>query len=401
MTRFFFRPRVAQLLAVLIFALPLAGGLLSQSGHTGENRFLASFPARPANWQEGLQYPGNIERWINDHMGLRNQLIAANNGLRHALFGQFPTIQVIEGRHGRIFLAAHNTAAPPYSAVFDPCGVHYRRQGQLLSDLNHFAETLEQHGITANLVVAPSAPVMHSADLPRWLARRCLAWPNPLEQVMQHPGLSPRARSHMLYPLNELRQRAQPVFPESWFHWGGTGTRAAADLIEQHFWPAGQQALPPALVSAPRWQASDIAWLFPGVTLGSMVETIDFAASGIEPCEGPDCFPELPDVMAVLRGVSRYRNPHATQPRLMLISDSFGLPLAPWYARYYREVIQVSTNELVRLSKEQQARLRQLFFAGAASQHTLFVYHDGTALVGRITLDLSILLPPDQVSADH
>jgi hypothetical protein len=386
--------RSAKLLVVLIFLLPMIVGLLCGMGSASENRRLVEFPELPRSIEEAVSYPGQINLWINDHMALRQQLIEFNNSFRYFFFRQFPTVQTVQGAHGRIFLGAHNATDEPYWAILGPCGYQFNRFEYLQSQLNLFAERTQRYGVEAQLLIAPSASVVYQEDLPHWLEQRCRLQFPPIQQALDEPGLSLQARAVIYYPLVPLLDAKEhmDVFPRTWFHWGGSGTHLAADLAAQQFWglpaSAGMQ-----LKSSRKSTPSDISHLFPGVRLASVVDTIDFGASGIGVCMDASCLPEVPGVNVKLYGLTRYHNHQAPNGALLLVADSFGLQIAPWFAGQFKDVLQIATNNLAFLDAEETRRLREFIVGTGGKSRILFVYHDNSIQAGRIGIDLDALLP--------
>lgn len=388
----------AKCLAVLIFSIPVIYGVFSRDVASDEKRKLVAFPPMPRTSSEALTYPGRIDQWINDHMGLRSKLIALNNKIRFTLFQEFPTSQVMQGQNGRTFLVAHRADNRDYNAVQVPCGYTPRNGAILRNELNQLAAELERRGMAANILLVPSAPIIYTEELPHFLRQRCERQSTPLPKILQDPALSEVARARTEYPLQELlaAKAKYKIYPDNWFHWGGQGTRLSAELTMRRFGPANNA---PPLVSSLQSQPSDISNLFPGVQLHSMVETIDFAASGVTECrEAAACFSEVPDVLSKMWATARYQNPRAPLGQLVIIADSFGLGFAPWMARYYREVVLVPTQDIPTLNPEQLERLRQFLFANTAQRQYLFVYHDTTLHDSRIWSDGRYLFP--QVFAD-
>lgn len=389
------RRHSAKAALVLLFATPWLASLGSQPAGTAENRHLAPAPATPHDWPSLLAWPAQADRWINDHLGWRNELIALNNAVRYRLFHQFPTSQLMQGHQGRLFLSAYNSVDRPYSGIENVCGygVDPALAARLVSDLNTFAATMQAQGLDGRLLLVPSAPIVYQEALPHWLQARCQASTVPLQAALASPQLQHGER--VLYPLETLRAaRGQDaIFPATWFHWAGDGPRLAAEASAARFWNAPAAApLPSQTVSLP----SDLDNLAPGLGLSSQVKLVDFSAAGVQECRGPSCFPEMPDLMAKLWGVNRYHNPSAPLPRLVLVTDSFGLSAAPWFARYFKDVLQVATNDLPRLSPAEVARLKTLLFPQQTPQHLLFLYHDGTVQGGgRIATDLQLLFPAE------
>lgn len=386
---------------VLLFSIPLLASLQPSIPGTAENRQLAPVPSTPHTWSEALAWPASADRWINDHLGWRSELIALNNQLRYTLFDQFPTRQLTQGKHGRLFLSAYNPTDAAYSGIQSVCGdgTDDALTKLLITEFETFSATMQAQRLDARLLVAPSAPMIYQEDLPHWLQARCAATASPIQRALATPALqSAQHAARILYPLEQLRaaRAGDAIFPATWFHWAGDGPRLAAELSMARFWPA-----PPSreLASTTQNLPSDLNNLAPGLEFSNPVKLVDFSASGIQECRSPDCYPEMPDLIAKLWGVNRYHNPAAPLPRLVLISDSFGLQAGPWFARYYRDVLQVATNDLARLTPAEVARLKTLLFQQQTPQHVLFLYHDGTVQGGgRIGADLKLLFPSQQLA---
>ena len=380
---------------VLIFSVPLLASFAPTRPGSAENRVLAPAPATPHDWQSTLAWPAQADRWINDHLGLRNELVALNNALRYRLFHQFPTSQLLQGQHGRLFLSAYNSVDLPYSGIQSVCGygADPALPDALARDINTFGATMRAQGLGGRLLLVPSAPVVYQEDLPQWLQARCRASAVPLQLALASPQL--RHPEDVLYPLQALRaaRGRDAIFPSTWFHWAGDGPRLAAEASAARFWNAPAAApLPSQSVTLP----SDLDNLAPGLGLNSAVKLVDMAAAGVQECHGGSCFAEAPQLMAKLWGVNRYRNPAAPLPRLVLITDSFGVSAGPWFARYFQDVLQVATNDLARLTPAEVTRLKTVLFPSQTPQQLLFLYHDGTVQGGgRVATDMKLLFPAD------
>jgi hypothetical protein len=382
---------VSKLLLVALLAVPAL--YAPTPAADGENRRMAAAPSAPASVAELLAYPPRIDAWVNDHFGLRDALVRLNTRLRYRLFGQFPTPQVIAGREGRIFMATYQPAAAAYSGVFSACGYQQDLTAQLSGEIERNLGLLLAQGINARLLVVPSSPVVHSAQLPAWLSRACPAAGTPMSKLLAAGTLTPAVRERVDYPLALMQQAAASgdVFPRTFFHWGGLGPRLVSDWLVPHAHP-GMSLRGAAYVSAPQQKPSDIGHIFPGLRLDSTVETLDLAKSGIEQCWGAACYPEMADVLAKFGESARYRNPAAPLGRLVMMSDSYGPPSWPWFARYYREVVAVNTNSMDALKPADLARLRAFLFSNPDDE-VLVLYHDATVHAGRLSQDFKLLMP--------
>lgn len=345
-------------------------------------------PKLPRSSGDLLAYTRQLEPWINDHFGFRTSLIKLNNRLRHAFFNQFPTIQVISGRQGRIFLSSHATTLAEYSAITIPCGYTPTSSDKVARQLNSLHESFAHEGIDARIMIVPSSPIIYAEELPGWLEKRCGSVSSPIESMLASPQLEADTRKAIYFPKAEMIRLKEtiPVFPKTWFHWAGAGPRDVAGSSVEFFWNIPRQAGQPIaerVVRAP----SDISHLFPGIELASEIDYPDHAKSLIDACLGPQCFPSIGAAANKLQEVAFYRNPSAPEQRLIILSDSFGQFIASWYPRYFKEVIHFSTNALDQLDAKETAQFKAFIKSQAEAAHVMVLYHDGSVLWDRPAQD--------------
>jgi hypothetical protein len=385
----------ARIAIVCVLALPLLVTLRADPAASAELRQLAPAPALPGRWRQRLAGPAAADAWINDHFGWRAQMVAAYARLRHDLFGRFPTSQVIAGREGRVFLSAHSKQAEPYSAIQLSCGWGFKDRAGIVAEVNWLAHVLQARGIDGRLLIVPSAPAMYSEQLPTWQSERCRPANSPGYQVLAAPALEPAARALVYFPLDEMRaMRARVQFiPLTFFHWMGSGSQAVAAMTEEHFWHRRKDFGKPIPLVARR-KPSDIQWMFPGIEHDSIADEPDYSGTGITACLGADCFPGLKPVMAKLDTAARYTNSApGLAGRLVMVSDSFGYAAGQAFARYHSEVVQVSTNMLSRLDRDELAALRELLLRPGSGDQVLFLYHDASMYSDRVRDDMKLLKP--------
>ncbi|MFP5393475.1 MAG: hypothetical protein ACLGI6_18320 [Gammaproteobacteria bacterium] len=384
-SRQWMRAHGAKVLVVAGFGIPAfisATGTLSGNG--GENRTMAALPPLTMNVGSVLAYPAQLDSWINDHFGGRGGLIKLNNRVRYYLLREFSTVQMISGRNGRVFLAAHGANQPPYAAILDACGPGPQREGQALSAryLNTLIGDYRQMGFKPVMMIVPSAPVVEHQDLPAWIGRRCATDNTPVRNLIDSPLVEPAVRASILYPLAEMRYFKQDtaLFPKRWFHWSGPGLARVVDLTMPRLVGPSVPNVP-ALPTQTAVTESDVGHLFGGVHLRGPVTTPDFAAAGINACYGVGCYPEFGSAADKLIDVSRFTNPKAPiARRLLILSDSFGSKIAGWYARYYQRIEHVAGNDIPRLDQPELDRVRAYLLRAPQDTDLLILYHDGGAI---------------------
>lgn len=109
---------IPKIILLLIFAFSIflpPFMFLAQSDRTvsaAENRMLARKPTIPKDFDSLLSFPGNVEKYYNDHFGLRNHFIKAHVSVRRwltdltgiNLFDNVLGGRILKGKDGWIFL---------------------------------------------------------------------------------------------------------------------------------------------------------------------------------------------------------------------------------------------------------------------------------------------------------
>jgi hypothetical protein len=378
----------AKCAAIALLALPTVLPPLLDAKEINDNRRMAPQPTLPTTWAEFLTLPAQADAWVKDHFGFRRELVESNNLLRFKLFHEFPSVQMTAGENGRIFLTAHASQAPPFSAVMAICEVNKSSLKEFGAYLNVLFDSFEAMGIKPKLMIVPSAPVVHSADLPHWLRDRCKGNDTPMQALLESDYINSKVKSAIWYPLEQMRARNQgtKLFPRTWFHWSGPGIEPIAQGSVSRLFPAVQTAAP-RLRTHSSVQPSDVAHMFPGIDLPSEVTEPDYTASGIASCHGTTCYPEFKGFTEPLYDASRFNNPAAPDRRLLILSDSFGRFVAGWYSRYYRTVEHLAVSNIKDLKPEQVETLKKFVLREPSNTDVLFVFHDG-ALTGTLRLGL-------------
>ncbi len=381
----------AKCATIALLAVPTVLPQYTGSRQINENRKLAPLPIFPTTWSEFLALPAQTDAWVKDHFGFRTELVEANNMLRFEVFGEFPSVRVTSGLNKRIFVSAHAAAAAPYSAIVEVCDINQKSLKEFGAYLNVLFASFESMGFSPKMMIVPSAPTVHSSDLPKWLSTRCSSDVTPVATLLQSDFIKPEAKSVIHYPLAQMRSLNQDVdlFPRHWFHWNGPGVEYVARSSMSRLFPA-MPATAPRLLTRTTEQGSDVQHLFPGIDLKSKITEPDYTASQIQACFGSDCFPEFKGFTEYFYDSSRYHNPAAPDRRLMIFSDSFGRFVAGWYTRYYRTVEHVSVNNVRDLQRDQVKVLKEFTLRDPGKTDILFVFHDG-AMTGTLRLGLQRL----------
>ncbi len=378
--------------AVIIGLLALPACLSLRALSLPDDPNLAPLPPRPHSVGELVELPPKVTAWVSDHFGFRANFIKADNIVRFKLFHEFPTVQVAYGQHGRYFMAAHAKTAGPYQAMTAVCGKG-KATDATIPYLNKLFTAFHAAGMDPKLLVVASSPAVYPQDVPPSLVKECTSTDTAAARVLASPELLPEARRSILYPLKEMREIAKgaTLFPKTWFHWAGDGLDQVARLSLTAFWqtPLDQ----PPLKVYKHIGDSDLGHMVIGIKLTSELIEPNFEASGIKPCFGPDCYPEIDGVGRVLGDISRFHNPNAPKRRLLILSDSFGQKASQWYSRYYGEVEHFCTSHAAKLTPQQVEAMKAFIYRNRADTDILLLYHDGGAMYDVLRLGTEPILP--------
>ena len=367
-------------LAILVAPMFVQFALRSEP-RRGENRAPATFPASPASVAALPAWTAGVDAWLRDHFGLRKRYLDVLDQIHYRVFGGFSSPQILMGRDGRIFLASH-AAGEGYrnSLIRTSCGVgvSVARLQEIAGSLAMVLERSEAASPARHLVVlVPSASALYPSELPAWLERQCRASAPLLDGIVGALPGPVRARVVNLHPLLAALDPATPGIPRLNFHWAGIGPlRSAAWIAETSLGRRAAFPMPTRVVV----ERSDINFFFPGVRLAGEVTVANAAQAGVASCLGSPCFEATlgADVARLMEDMRRYEGP-GPEGRLLLLTDSFGAFVAEGFTPYFREVVQVSLNNLPQLSGEQRARLRRALLEEYRPDVTLFLVHDYAA----------------------
>lgn len=376
------RSRLSDVLLVILFLafllLPIVTNLLglqSAAMHE-ENRTLAQLPAWPVTRAGFLALPDHLSAFANDRFGLRNAMLWLDGYLRYHIFGEAASDQILFGRHHRVFLGSQFKGRP-LSLIDNICGVQ-SVPSQINRVADGMASLLDQAGrlVPHSLYVSiPTAPALYPEDLPRWLAALCSSAQLTVPQVKAAlEAKRPDLASRMIYPIETmqaLKAVGEPI-PRANFHWQDLGAKAVAEVVAERWLGLPKMHDVPLRMITER---SDLSQFLPGLDLRSTVGDPDYAKSGVVPCYGVSCAPELEPFAAVLTEITRFQWPEGNGPRLLLISNSFGVRAARYLSEYFANVMHVNLRYDM-LTSEQGERLRLKFFEIVKPDTVILLFND-------------------------
>lgn len=205
---------------VLIFLLallaPAAVQLFSDRVQVSvaEKRALEPMPAWPRRWSEWSAFPGEVDRFLRDHFGLREPLATGWSLLRYA-FRYTPGVAV--GREGWLFFPQY-WESKYGAAACGPLSVELR---SFADRLDRLAARAAASGVPVVFAVAPDKETLYPEYMPgkRKSASHC----DLLTELMGALADKRSLRTlDLRIPLNEGKAREQVYFRTD-SHWNDIG----------------------------------------------------------------------------------------------------------------------------------------------------------------------------------
>lgn len=218
----------------LWIVLPAAVQLAGWSSTKGENRTLAAAPEWPTNRAEFETFPQRAQTYLDDHFGLRRQLVWLNSRLRYAL-GVSASPHVAIGENNFLFYTYEPERLVQQHIgldVFSPEGLT-----AWLDKMQENARWLKERGIEYYVVIAPDK----SSIYPEYLTDYPTL-PNATTRLAQiSAAVESRPELNIIDPRARI-MAGKPdhrMYPRLDSHWGIRGAYAAylmlMERIKQDF----------------------------------------------------------------------------------------------------------------------------------------------------------------------
>ncbi len=365
-----------------------------------ENRSLAEYPGKPKTREDWFQFTAKFDRYLDDHFGLRQTLVQWNQAWRYRFLHDAVSPQITLGSDDYLFFNAHEAQHPLRMLAFI-CGrgIDDQQVDELTQQVTNFAHYATANNAHTAIAFVPSKPAIYKEHLPAWWQNECARFQPTLPRMMKRLAPSP-----VVYPLAQMlaAKPQEQLYPRYDFHWQGKGAQTYAQIIAEQIWKEQPSA---PLVFRETLSDSDMQRFMPGVDLRQTLFKPDWEKTLWTYCEGAACFPELSSA-AILGDITRIKvkaelhQYTQTKQRLLLITDSFGHGVAPYFAPYFDEVWHVSSNNMGALNAQQLAQLKREFEHYQPTR-TLYLFHDFALSCFSQTLKYCPLELPPVLKAVH
>jgi hypothetical protein len=131
-----------------------------------EARTLSPAPALPRSFDKWLSLPRDLDRFLGDHFGLREQLVRAHGVLRYAVL--LPTdLRVLIGRDNWLFLTGDGTIEQSTGRLLRPAVIT-----EFAARARALQERLKVRNARFLVAVPPNSSTINRARLPAWAAAK-------------------------------------------------------------------------------------------------------------------------------------------------------------------------------------------------------------------------------------
>jgi len=358
---------------MLVLTLPLVKHFVTKDKiKSGENRNLAQKPHLPKNYKSIQKFINQTDDYLSDQFGFRKNFIAAANKIKFKIFNEISSKQVTVGENNFLFFNSHMVSRPN-SLIKSVCGINSvskKFKAETKNSVINFIDETSRFGIVTNIAIIPTKSRIYPEKLPLLLRKWCLTTTSTWRDEL----IEDISQTHKIYyPLRKMlsMKKEMAVYLPSYFHWRGQSTYVIAEDMMKSLWQISPEFKPKSM---PVQVKSDLRMHTKGLHLYNDSLTYDFKNNGIVECHGKACLPEL--LRYYKRAVShRYINENAKNSRtLLIISDSFGPPIAEYFSRGFSQVISINFSNL---TKDEKPEFYRWITTILKPSHMLFLIHDG------------------------
>ncbi len=342
-----------------------------------ENRKLAPLPKIHLQSFSLSDFTAQFESYWNDHLGLRDTLVAFNSILQQEIFGKSPVKKVIKGENGWLFINLH-------SIVSDYLGINPPKTATLLSwatILENREKWLARNNIKYIVLPVPSKMNIYSEHLPsRYSFFRKGQKKTNLEQLFVYLEKNSRFSNIVqLPPIYQREKETTKLYFKTDTHWTWQGAYLAyVEVIKKlKRWYPEIKVIPAHSLDLQQTKRNgDLARMLGSKTvLPEQTKTVKirnscsskmFKLPGHNPAETKRHPVVTTCDTAKLTAVVTY--------------DSFGAFLFPYYAAHFRRVTYVSRRDFVWLKGYLEKEKPDIFIHQRAARKLGELLHDGWGL---------------------
>ena len=344
--------RILIALLTCFLGLPAFIGLVWNDGSSMqklENRKMAPLPSPALFKKDPARYIKGLDDFLKDRVGGRRLANQAYRELRYYVLKDPPLSNVSIGRDGFVFMNSHRIDRPNFvyhllcEQQANPADTLLQEMDQIFTSVSSY---YRQRGYPVTITAAPTNVAIYPDKLPLTLDRKyrdlCQAYDNnnallyQLQRMGQQTG-----RYTVYYPLALFKQhRDEPYFwPKELFHWSGRSAFLfARDLLVQSGIVDTLKLDDPAKVGL---VGDDLVMFF---GFSRKVKAYKYPYANFQTTVQE---PEWITSLSKQKGMLHFTTANGlSQKKGLLISNSFGIELAPHLAKGFSDFYFFNLNHL-------------------------------------------------------
>ncbi len=210
------------LIGMAVCLIPFAGMAFRPTNETTENRTMTEFPSLKAEGG-GLnrQFPGQFEKWFNEHFAFRNELVSADSKIMGTVFQTSAVDSVIYGTDDWLYYR---------STLGDYQGTN-RMNSRELYNLEHnlsiVKEWTEDKKVELLLTVPPNKNTIYGEHMPYYMSTIV----DPAHTVDELPALCDRIGLNYADLVQLFREQKEVLYLKRDSHWNNKGALLAYNEI--------------------------------------------------------------------------------------------------------------------------------------------------------------------------
>ncbi|MFN3212310.1 MAG: hypothetical protein ACE37M_04335 [Henriciella sp.] len=352
---------------------------------TYHGRALAPAPGISGLAEEPKEYFTALQAWHVDRIGFGVRAGRLYRRVSYAVFADSPVKNIERGADDFVFLVSHGQGAR-MSSVADSCPDKADWpdiSNQMVADWQAIQAAFKTRGITPHLLIIPSKKTFYAERLPRSVPRalrsRCLNMRDPGHPI-EHLARVQDGSVIDAYPaLDPVKNRPHFYPPENFHSDGESAMRAVTAALMKMGYAVPKAGAFPQFETVP--SHADLAGVLGFQRQIGLNEPIGFDKKALE----QDA--TYPEFIAAAFGpgvyARRYKNADAPFKRsVLLISNSFGIRIAPYFSSAFETVDQISTNKLNSVDAR-VGLFEEIVFRGTHDE-IVFIFHDESLFKGRL-----------------
>ena len=351
MAHHFFRIIVVTIIFIAIISFPIINDEIKfvKDMASSENRQMVS---KPSLYFEHLDpYPGQFEKYYNDHFSIRFLLVKYYNLMNLMVFKKSPIPdQVVIGNDGWLFMAGNEINSYKGNLRFEKSELE-----ALKDELEYRKQYLNKRGCQFYFLIAPVKSSIYSDKIPNHIFR---VYKQSLgEQLIEYLNKNSEVKPVNVYQVLRLNREKEWLYYKLDNHWNQLGAFYAANealrRINMDFPEISASSLDEFVIKKTETKDGNIISMLSNVVIFKdysfqLTPKSGFLASDVSPA-GYACVPNFayPSEFEKDKEIK-----NSKKLKILIISDSFGGNVFPFLAEHFGRSVKIFDSWQYKLNED-------------------------------------------------